>query len=140
MVTDGQTATVRYKGTLDDGSEFASTEGTEPLAFRIGDDQVIPGLENAVRDMEVGETKTVRIECTDAFGEVRDDLIARIPRERFPASMEPAQGKIIQMQTKEGGTLQAEIVEVSEETVKIAANHPLAGEDLTFEVTLLEVA
>jgi peptidylprolyl isomerase len=140
MLTDGQTAQVRYRATLDDGSVFASTEDREPFAFRIGDGKIIPGLENAVRDIGIGETKTVRIACTDAFGEARDDLIALIPRERFPASIEPQQGKVLQMQTTEGDTIEAEIVEVSGEAVKIDANHPLAGQDLTFEVTLLEIA
>jgi peptidylprolyl isomerase len=139
MVSDGQTAKIHFKATLDDGSVFDSSEGKEPLAFEIGGGEMIPGLESAVREMEVGETKTVRLGRQDAFGEVRDELIAVVPTERFPDAVEPEQGMAIQVQTEQG-VLPARVVDVSDEGVKIDANHPLAGKDVTFEVRLLHVA
>jgi peptidylprolyl isomerase len=139
MVSDGQTAKIHFTATLGDGSVFDSSEGTEPLAFEVGSGAMIPGLESAVREMEVGETKTVHVGRQDAFGEVRDELIAVVPRERFTDAVEPEQGMAIQVQTEQG-VLPARVVEVSDQGVKIDANHPLAGKDVTFEVSLLEVA
>ena len=139
MVNEGQTAKIHFKATLDDGSVFDSSEGKEPLAFEIGSGEMIPGLETAVRGMEVGETKTVHLGRHDAFGEVREELIAVVPRERFPEAVEPEKGMAIQVQTGQG-VLPARVVEISKEGVKIDANHPLAGKDVTFEVRLLDVA
>jgi len=139
MVSDGQTAKIHFTATLGDGSVFDSSEGREPLAFEIGSGDMIPGLESVVREMEIGETKTVQLGRQDAFGEVREELIAVVPRERFPDAVEPEQGMAIQVQTEQG-VLPARVVEVSHQGVKIDANHPLAGKDVTFEVSLLEVA
>jgi len=138
MVQDGQTAKVHYKGSLDDGSVFDSSEGKEPIAFEMGAGEVIPGFEVAVREMEVGETKTVQVPPAQGYGEVRDDMIADIPRGQFPDSIEPKPGMMLQMRT-EDGALPIEVVEVGEQTVKVDANHPLAGKELTFELTLVEV-
>jgi peptidylprolyl isomerase len=138
MVETGQTAKVHYKGTLKDGSVFDSSEGKEPLAFEIGAGQVIAGFENAVRDMDVGETRTVTIESKEAYGPVRDDMIASIPKGEFPKHIEPQQGMMLQMRTEQG-SLPIKIVDVTDDTVKVDGNHPLAGEDLSFELTLVEV-
>jgi peptidylprolyl isomerase len=139
MVRDGQTATVHYKGMLDDGSVFDSSEGRQPLTFQVGSGQVVPGFENAIRDMEVGETRTVEIGRDDAYGEVREEMIGVIPKDRFPDDAEPEPGMVFEMHTDEG-TLPIEVVDVSDEGVTVDGNHPLAGEDLTFEITLLKVA
>lgn len=139
MVNDGQTAKIHLKATLDDGSVLESSEGKEPLTFEIGSGQVLPGLENAVRDMDVGETRTVRLDRTDAYGDVRDELIAVIPKERFPDDVEPEMGMALQVQTNQG-VRPAKVVGISDEGVKIDANHPLAGKDVTFKVSLLDVA
>jgi FKBP-type peptidyl-prolyl cis-trans isomerase 2 len=139
MVRDGQTAKIRYVGTLDDGSVFDSSEGKEPLSFELGSGSVVPGLENTVRDMDVGETKTVHLDPRQAYGDVHEELIAIVPKERFPDSIDPRPGLAIQVQTEQG-VLPARIVDVSDEGVRIDANHPLAGKELTFEVSLLEVA
>ena len=139
MVRDGQTAKIRYVGSLDDGSVFDSSEGREPLTFEVGSGSVIPGLESTVRDMDVGETRTVRVDSQEAYGDVRDELIAVVPREKCPDSIDPQPGLSIQVQT-DHGVLPARITEVSDEGVEIDANHPLAGKDLTFEVSLLDVA
>jgi peptidylprolyl isomerase len=139
MVRNGQIAKVHYKGTLDNGSVFDSTEGKEPLTFEVGTRQVVPGFEDAVREMQVGETRTVRVGCREAFGEPQEEMVVSIPKKGFPKNIDPQEGMVLQMQTQEG-TLPAEIVDVSDDVVTLDANHPLVGEDLTFEVTLLEVA
>jgi peptidylprolyl isomerase len=140
MVSDGQTARIHYTGTLDDGSVFDSSEDKGPLTVEIGSGRLIPGLESAVKEMDVGETKTVRVGPREAYGDVRDDLIAVVPDERFPDSISREPGTELQVRTEQGGVLAARIVGVSNEGVTIDANHPLAGKDLTFEVSLLEVA
>ena len=139
MVNDGQTAKVHYKGSLDDGTVFDSSQDKEPIVFEMGAGQVIPGFESAVREMEIGETKTVTLPAAQGYGEVRDDMIADIPRSQFPEHIELKPGLMLQMRT-EDGALPIEVVAVTDESVKVDANHPLAGKELTFELTLLEVA
>jgi FKBP-type peptidyl-prolyl cis-trans isomerase 2 len=89
MIESGKTAKVHYKGTLADGTVFDSSEGQPPLAFEVGADNMIPGFEAAVIDMELEETKTVTIPCAEAYGETRDDMIGEIPRDNLPAEIEP---------------------------------------------------
>lgn len=137
MVQDGRQVKVHYKGTLDDGSVFDSSEGKEPLAFELGGGKVIAGIEDAVREMDVGETKNVTIECDKAYGAVRNDMVATIPKEQFPDNIDPKEGMMLQMRSDQG-TLPIKVVEVSNESVKVDGNHPLAGKDLTFELTLVE--
>jgi peptidylprolyl isomerase len=138
MVQEGQTAKVHYKGMLDDGSVFDSSEGKDPLSFQVGGGQVIAGVDTAVREMEVGETKTVKVGHEDAYGTTRDDMVGTIPRAQFPDNIEPRKGMMLQMRTDQGA-LPVTIVDVTDEGVKIDGNHPLAGKDLTFELTLVEV-
>ena len=137
MVQDGLTVKVHYKGTLDDGSVFDSSEGREPLAFELGGGQVIPGFESAVREMDVGETKNVKIESQDAYGAVREEMIVVIPREQFPDQIDPKEGMTLQMRTEQGA-IPIRVVEIQDAGVKVDANHPLAGQDLNFELTLVE--
>ena len=139
MVQAGQNVKVHYKGTLEDGSVFDSSEGKEPLAFEIGGGQVIPGFENAVQDMDVGETKTVKIPSGEAYGEVVDEMIVTIPKEEFPDEIDAQEGMMLQMNTAQGA-IPIKVVDVSENGVKVDGNHPLAGEDLTFELTLVEAS
>jgi len=138
MVQEGQTVKVQYKGTLNDGSVFDSSDENKPLSFQLGQGQVIAGFEKAVSELEVGETKTVQVAADDAYGQVRDDMIGTIPNEQFPDNIEPQEGMMLQMQTPRGA-IPIKVVEVTDEGVKIDGNHPLAGEDLTFELTLVEV-
>lgn len=139
MIKPGSTVKVHYKGVLDDGSVFDTSEGREPLEFQVGTGQVIPGFDNAVQQMEAGTTKTITIPSGEAYGEVRPDMIAAIPHEQFPEGLNPEVGQMLQLQTPEG-SLPVRVVEVKDEGVVIDGNHPLAGQNLTFELTLLEVA
>lgn len=137
MIESGTKVKVHYKGTLDDGSVFDSSENRDPLEFQVGTGQVIPGFDNAVQDMEVGATKTVTIPCSEAYGERRDEMVLSLSQEQFPEGMNPEVGKSLKLTTPQGPLI-AQITEVTEESVVIDANHPLAGKDLTFELTLVE--
>ena len=139
MIESGKTAKVHYKGTLADGTVFDSSEGQPPLAFEVGAGNVIPGLETAVTGMDLAETKTVTIPCAEAYGETRDDMIGEIPRDNLPAEIEPEVDMVLNMQSPEGD-IPVRIIGVTEETVTLDANHPLAGQDLTFELTLVEIS
>ncbi|HPF70372.1 MAG TPA: peptidylprolyl isomerase [Candidatus Krumholzibacteria bacterium] len=139
MIENGKTVQVHYKGTLADGTVFDSSEGSEPLEFVTGEQSVIPGFEAAVVAMAVGETRTVTIPCDEAYGDILEDMIGLVPRESLPEDLEPEIGMMLEMHT-ENGVLPVRIVEVADDTVTLDANHPLAGEDLTFELTLVAIA
>lgn len=139
MIEQGKTVAIHYKGTLDDGSIFDSSENREPLEFTVGSGQVIPGFDAAVRDMSNGETKTIKIPCEEAYGKIRDEMIADIPREQFPKEISPEVGQMLQVSTPEGA-MPVRVIEVREDCVVIDCNHPLAGQDLTFELTVVSVS
>ena len=139
MIESGKTAKVHYKGTLADGTVFDSSEGQPPLAFEVGAGNMIPGFETAVIGMELEETRTVTISCAEAYGETRDDMIGEIPRDNLPAEIEPEVDMVLQMQSPQGD-VPVRIIGVTEDTVTLDANHPLAGQDLTFELTLVEIS
>jgi peptidylprolyl isomerase len=138
MIENGKTVQVHYKGTLADGTVFDSSEGQEPLEFQTGVQSVIPGFEAAVVAMEIGETRTVTIACPDAYGESSDEMIGLVPRDSLPEDLVPEIGMMLEMHT-EDGSMPVRVVDVDDETVTLDANHPLAGEDLTFELTLVAV-
>ncbi len=138
MIEAGKTVKVHYKGTLADGAVFDSSEGRDPIEFEIGSGQVIPGFDAAVTNMAVGQTETINIPCAEAYGEPREEMIGQIPRAELPEDLEPEVDMVLAMQAPEG-EMPVRIVEVGADTVTLDANHPLAGQDLTFELTLVEV-
>jgi FKBP-type peptidyl-prolyl cis-trans isomerase 2 len=121
---------VYYTGTLDDGSEFDSNVGGEPLVFVLGEGQLIAGFESAVRGLSVGETVTVRMEAADAYGEPDPSLIVDLPSEGAPPDL--AIGD--QVMLSDGSRVT--ILAINEDTVTVDANHALAGQALTFEITV----
>jgi peptidylprolyl isomerase len=135
----GDTVRVHYTGTLDDGTVFDSSTGREPLEFTLGEGQVIAGFEEAVTGMEVGETKASRIDADEAYGSRRDDLLLDVPREQIPAEIDLQIGQQLTLQQPNGQAVPVTVAELSDETVTLDANHPLAGEALTFELTLVEI-
>ena len=139
MIEAGKTVKVHYKGTLGDGTVFDSSEGRDPLEFEIGDAGVIPGFEAAVAAMEVDETKSVTIPCAEAYGEVSDDMVGEIPRSNLPDEITPEVGMVLSMQSPDG-EMPVRIIAMSEENLTLDANHPLAGQDLTFELTLVSIS
>ncbi len=136
----GDTVKIHYKGTLDDGTEFDSSEGREPLEFELGSGQVIPGFDNAVDGMTVGDSKNVRIESGDAYGERHEQLIQEVPRTALPPEMEPEVGMALQSQAPDGQVMNLVVTEVTEASITVDANHPLAGQALTFEIELVAIA
>ncbi len=135
----GDTVQVHYTGTLEDGTVFDSSEGREPLSFTLGEGQVIPGFEAAALGMEVGETKQARIEVGEAYGERRDDLLLEVPREQLPDGLEVEVGTPLQLQQPDGRAVPVTVSELDEQQVTLDANHPLAGQPLTFELTLVDI-
>ena len=136
----GDTVRVHYTGRLDDETVFDSSEGREPLTFTLGAGQVVPGFDRAVTGLEEGESRTVRMEPDEAYGARRDDLVLTVPHDAFPNGVSPSEGQRLQLGLQGGGTIDARVAEVGDEAVVLDANHPLAGQALTFDVTLVEVA
>ncbi len=139
MIESGSTVKVHYKGTLDDGSTFDSSEGRDPLEFQVGSGQVISGFDAAVQEMEAGATKTVKIPSAEAYGDVRQEMIGLIPHQQFPDGMTVEAGQTLQLNTPQG-PMAVRVVDVGDDGVTIDGNHPLAGEDLTFELKVVDVA
>jgi peptidylprolyl isomerase len=133
--TKGQCVKVHYRGTLQDGTEFDSSDGRDPLEFTLGEGQVIPGFEQAVEGMEVGEKKTVTIPADEAYGKRFDEAVQQVPRTIFPE--EPEVGEIVSLMTQEGQEVMATVAGLADTEVTLDFNHPLAGEDLTFELELV---
>ena len=136
---DGDTVKVHYTGTLDDGREFDSSAGGDPLEFTLGAKQVIAGFENAVTGMAVGDTKTVSIEAEDAYGNHNPAMVQTVGRDRFPANVDIAVGMQFQASGQDGQPLAVTVVEVTDEQVTVDANHALAGQRLTFALELVEI-
>jgi len=136
---NGDTVRVHYHGKLKDGSTFDSSEGRDPLEFRVGSGQVIKGFDEAVKDMEVGSKKTVTIPVGEAYGERTEDMMMEYPMTDFPGDIKPEEGMELQMSDDRGNVFPVIIVEVKEESVVLDANHPLAGQDLVFDLELVEI-
>ena len=137
---DGDTVKVDYTGKLADGTVFDSTEDREPLEFQIGADQVIPGFEQAVKGMEPGQTKTETIPAEEAYGERSQAWMVTVDRDELPADMELQEGQHLEIEDESGQRRVVCVADVAPDKVTLDANHPLAGEDLTFEITLVEIA
>lgn len=138
-VDDGNVVRVHYKGTLADGTVFDSSENKTPLEFRVGEGRVIPGFEEAVRGLAPGETVTTKIPPEKAYGPRRDELLFDVPKERFPQGTQPRVGQQFKVRTKDGDDANVTVRKVADEKVVLDANHPLAGEELTFELKLVEI-
>lgn len=136
---NGDGVSVHYTGKLSDGSVFDSSEGNEPLKFNIGAGMVIPGFENAIIGMEVGDKKTINIPKNEAYGEYRDEMIAEFSRNQFPEGMDVQIGMSFHLQGPDGSMLPVVVKEVKTDSVVIDGNHPLAGQDLEFDLELMEV-
>lgn len=131
-VKSGDTVRVHYSGTLDDGTLFDSSQGRDPLEFKVGDGQVIPGFENAVIGMEIGDRKTVTISPEDAYGSVHEQLSHTVSRADFAS--DPYVGGMVNLISPEGVELVGRITSVEGDEIVLDFNHPLAGERLTFEI------
>ncbi len=135
----GDTVKVHYTGKLNDGTVFDSSNDREPLEFTVGEGEVIPGFEDAVVGMNQGETKTTKIDADEAYGPHRPEMIVTVERNMFPDDMDPEVGQQVQIRQANGQSFVATITDVTDEDVTLDANHPLAGQDLTFDIELLEI-
>ena len=134
----GDTVRVHYTGTLDDGQQFDSSRGLDPLTFTLGDGSVIQGFDDAVTGMSVGDEKRVTIPAAEAYGPRRDELTLRLPRTDLPTDLELEEGSQLRMEQGEQSIV-VTVREMDEESVTLDANHPLAGESLTFDLELVEI-
>ena len=139
MANDGDTVRVHYTGKLEDSTVFDSSLERDPLEFTLGEGKVIPGFEDAVRGMQVGQAKTVTLPAEEAYGPYLDEMVWVIGREQLPPELKPEVGQRLQMTQQDGTSIVVPVVDVSETTITVDANHPLAGKDLTFEIELLEI-
>ena len=135
----GNTVRIHYTGTLDDGTEFDSSAGRDPLEFALGGGQVIPGFDSAVDGMAVGESKSVTIPPDEAYGQRHEQLVQQVPRTTFPEDMEPAVGMQLQSQSPDGQVMNLVVTEIVDDSITVDANHPLAGQALTFALELVEI-
>jgi len=136
----GDTVRIHYTGTLQDGSVFDSSEGRDALEFQLGSGQVIPGFDDGVTGMTVGEKKTIEIPCDQAYGAINPQAMQNVPRAEIPDHIPLDLGTQLQVQAGNGQTMMVVVANVTEDTVTLDANHPLAGKDLTFALELVEIA
>ncbi len=136
---DGDTVRVHYTGTLDDGTQFDSSEGRDPLEFTLGSHSVIPGFEDGVRGMQTGEQKQVHIPTDAAYGERNEGLVEEIPLQHFPDDLELQVGMQLQAQSPNGELFNVMVRALSETAATLDGNHPLAGENLNFDLELVEI-
>lgn len=136
----GDKVKVHYTGKLDDGNVFDSSEGRDPMQFVIGAKELIPDFEEAIVGMSPGDSKTVKITSDRAFGPRRDELVTDIDSNNIPPEMELQVGQRLNATDPNGQTVTVTVVALTDSGVKVDANHPLAGEDLTFDIELVEIS
>lgn len=136
----GDTVRVHYTGKLQDGSEFDSSSGRDPLEFTIGSRMVIAGFENGVIGMMPGDSKTVQIPCDQAYGPAQKEMIQEVPRDQIPSGIPLSVGGRLQATAPNGQPFTLTITAISDDSVTLDANHPLAGKDLTFDLELVDIA
>lgn len=135
----GDEVTVEYTGKLQDGTVFESSEEQGAVTFTLGDDEVIPGFEDAVSGMDAGESTSVTLPPEEAYGPRDDERVFTIQRDELPEEIDPQVGDRLQVQDRQGQTFPVTVADVADSTVTLDANHPLAGEELTFEIELLSI-
>ncbi len=140
LAKQGDTIKVHYTGKLEDDTVFDTSIKRDPLQFTIGEGKVIPGFEQAVVGMKPGESKTTKIPADKAYGPHRKEMVIVVERNQFPAHLKPKAGQQLQIRKKDGQATVVMVTDVSESSVTLDTNHPLAGKDLTFDIQLIEIA
>ena len=139
QVTQGDTVRVHYTGKLEDGTIFDSSINREPLEFTIGEGRLLPDFETGVMGMNPGDSKTINISCEKAYGPYRDEMLISLKREQIPENLDVEVNQPLQLVREDGQQIMVTVAEISESTVTLDANHPLAGQDLNFELQLVEI-
>jgi peptidylprolyl isomerase len=138
VVQKGSLVTMHYIGTFPDGEEFESSYGKEPIVFRVGNNEIIPGLELAVLGMEVGEKKDVAVPPELGYGEYRDSLVVEVEKEKIP-DLEVEIGDRIELDGEDGESIIMTVIEMTDTIITLDANHDLAGEILNFAIEIVEI-
>ena len=140
IVKKGDAVKVEYIGSLEDGTVFDSSEKHEaPLEFIVGSGQIIPGFEEAVVGMKVGEEKQITLEPEEAYGDYNPDLVKKIPKDCFPEDQDVQQGMIYMMNIPDGRQVPVKITDVEEDAITIDLNPPLAGKTLIFKIKIVAI-
>ncbi|CAN0655857.1 peptidylprolyl isomerase [Nitratireductor aquimarinus] len=139
QVKSGDVVRIHYTGKLADGTQFDSSAGREPLEFKVGSGQIIPGLDRQIQGMAQGESGTLTIPAAEAYGARDENQVQVVPRTALPPEMEVQVGSNLQATTPDGNQISLTVVGVSEAEITVDANHPLAGHDLVFEIEIVEV-
>ncbi len=139
VVKQGDTIRIRYIGRLEDGTIFDSSEGRPPLEFTVGEGEVIPGLEQGVTGMSIGETKTITITPELGYGPYMKERVFEMDRKKMPGNFNMEVGLRLQMYRADGMPMMVTVVGISENTLTMDCNHPLAGKTLIFDATLVEI-
>ena len=134
----GDTVRIHYKGTLDDGTEFDNSDGRDPLEFELGSGMVIEGFDKAITGMKLAESKTFTIPTEEAYGRHDDEKVHVLGFEDFPGYT-PSVGDQVEVRDTDDKSVIGIVTEITEDNLTIDANHPLAGQDLTFKVQLMEI-
>jgi peptidylprolyl isomerase len=139
QVKSGDKVKVHYHGKLTSGETFDSSAGREPLEFEVGSGMVIKGFDDGVTGMIVGDKKTINIQYDEAYGPRNPDMVIEMPKDKFPKDLDIEVGLPLGMSDQQGQQFQVTIVEIKEDVVMLDANHPLAGQDLVFDLELVEI-
>jgi FKBP-type peptidyl-prolyl cis-trans isomerase 2 len=140
IVKKGDTVKVEYIGSLEDGTVFDSSEKHEaPLEFMVGSGQIIPGFEEAVVGMKVGDEKQITLEPKEAYGDYNPELVKKIPKDCFPEDQDVQQGMIFMMNIPDGRQVPVKITDVEEDAITIDLNPPLAGKTLVFKIKIVAI-
>lgn len=135
----GNNVLVHYTGKLVDGRIFDSTENKDPFSFVIGAGQVIKGFDEGIYGMEIGEEKQLSISSDEAYGPMQSELIVKIEKDKLPSEIEPEVGLQLEVTTQDNNKLLAVISSMDENYIELDANHPLAGQNLIFDVKLVGI-
>ncbi len=136
---NGDTVKIHYTGRLTDGTVFDTSRERDPLEFTLGEGQVIPGFEDGVTGMSPGDKKTIKISADQAYGARHDELVLEVGRDQLPPDMSPQVGQHLQSQQPDGEVITFRVTQVNDKSITVDANHPLAGQDLTFDVELVSI-
>lgn len=138
--TSGSTVKVHYTGRLEDGTEFDSSRGRDPMEITLGGGQVIPGFESGLMDMAQGDKKTVTIPVDEAYGPVNAEMVQKVPLTDLPKDHTPVVGDQLMAHTPDGQQIPLVVTDISDDHATLDANHPLAGKTLIFDLEMVEIS
>ncbi len=139
IVKDKSKVSVNYTGTLDDGTVFDTSEGREPITFVVGEHQVIKGFEDGVLGMKLNEEKTIHIPKEEAYGPRIEQLMQKVPKDKFPSNIPLKKGIVLSIKDPHGHTFNAAIADIDDSSITLDLNHPLAGKDLNFKLKVVKI-